>query len=281
MAGEDVGEDDLQKVPKKRRLQSKTAFQRFLIMFFGAGNNFISAILIIFIIGLFFGSTSMKPVITTAEKGYPAYEAGISAGDVVKEINGHKISYVDDITLYLAVSDPTKNTTIKVEKENGSIETYKFKPMKVKENGQEVYRYGIGMKQEKQHGFVNALVYTGKKTASIFKQMAITVSYLFTGGIKLSQLSGPVGIYSVVGEQSKAGIASILYLVAFLSINVGFINLLPLPAFDGGHILFIIIEKIKGSPVDSELEGKIHTIGLMLLMLLMVVVTVNDILRLF
>ena len=245
MAGEDVGEDDLQKVPKKRRLQSKTAFQRFLIMFFGAGNNFISAILIIFIIGLFFGSTSMKPVITTAEKGYPAYEAGISAGDVVKEINGHKISYVDDITLYLAVSDPTKNTTIKVEKENGSIETYKFKPMKVKENGQEVYRYGIGMKQEKQHGFVNALVYTGKKTASIFKQMAITVGYLFTGGIKLSQLSGPVGIYSVVGEQSKAGIASILYLVAFLSINVGFINLLPLPAFDGGHVFFMILEKIK------------------------------------
>lgn len=281
LAGEDVGEDDLQKVPKKRRLQSKTAFQRFLIMFFGAGNNFISAILIIFIIGLFFGSTSMKPVITTVEKGYPAYEAGISEGDVVKEINGHKISYVDDITLYLAVSDPTKNTTIKVEKENSNVETYKFKPMKVKENEQEVYRYGIGMKQEKQHGFVNALVYTGKKTASIFKQMAITVGYLFTGGIKLSQLSGPVGIYSVVGEQSKAGIASILYLVAFLSINVGFINLLPLPAFDGGHILFIIIEKIKGSPVDSELEGKIHTIGLMLLMLLMVVVTVNDILRLF
>lgn len=281
LAGEDVGEDDLQKVSKKRRLQSKTAFQRFLIMFFGAGNNFISAILIIFIIGLFFGSTSMKPVITTAEKGYPAYEAGISAGDVVKEINGHKISYVDDITLYLAISDPTKNTTIKVEKENGSIETYKFKPMKIKENGQEVYRYGIGMKQEKQHGFVNALVYTGKKTVSIFKQMAITVGYLFTGGIKLSQLSGPVGIYSVVGEQSKAGIASILYLVAFLSINVGFINLLPLPAFDGGHILFIIIEKIKGSPVNPELEGKIHTVGLMLLMLLMVVVTINDILRLF
>mgnify|MGYP003515575115 FL=1 len=281
LAGEDVGEDDLQKVPKKRRLQSKTAFQRFLIMFFGAGNNFISAILIIFIIGLFFGSTSMKPVITTAEKGYPAYEAGISAGDVVKEINGHKISYVDDITLYLAVSDPTKNTTIKVEKENGSIETYKFKPMKVKENGQEVYRYGIGMKQEKQHGFVNALVYTGKKTASIFKQMAITVGYLFTGGIKLSQLSGPVGIYSVVGEQSKAGIASILYLVAFLSINVGFINLLPLPAFDGGHILFIIIEKIKGSPVKAETEAMIHTVGLFLLMALMVYVTFNDILRLF
>ena len=69
--------------------------------------------------------------------------------------------------------------------------------------------------------------------------------------------------------------------MAFLSINVGFINLLPLPAFDGGHILFIIIEKIKGSPVNPELEAKIHTIGLILLMLLMVVVTINDIIRLF
>ena len=137
------------------------------------------------------------------------------------------------------------------------------------------------MKQEKLHGFVNAIKYTGKKTASIFKQMAVTVSYLFTGGIKLSQLSGPVGIYSVVGEQSKAGLASVLYLIAFLSINVGFINLLPLPAFDGGHILFIIIEKIKGSPVNPELEAKIHTVGLILLMLLMVVVTINDIIRLF
>ncbi len=281
LAGEDIDEDDAKKVPKKRRLQNKTAFQRFLIMFFGAGNNFISAILIIFLIGLCFGSTSMDPVITSAEKGYPAYEAGLSSGDLVKEINGHKVTYVDDITLYLAVSDPKKNTTIKVEKKDGSIETYKFKPKKVKESGQDVYRYGISMKQKQQHGFVNALVYTGKKTASIFKQMAITVGYLFTGQIKLDQLSGPVGIYSVVGEQSKAGVASVLYLIAFLSINVGFINLLPLPAFDGGHILFIIIEKIKGSPVRPELEAKIHTIGLMLLMLLMVVVTINDILRLF
>ena len=69
--------------------------------------------------------------------------------------------------------------------------------------------------------------------------------------------------------------------MAFWSINVGFINLLPLPAFDGGHILFIIIEKIKGSPVSPELETKIHTVGLILLMLLMVIVTINDIIRLF
>ena len=111
--------------------------------------------------------------------------------------------------------------------------------------------------------------------------MFVTVGSLFTGGVKVSQLSGPVGIYSIVGEQSKGGLANILYLIAFLSINVGFINLFPIPAFDGGHILFIIIEKIKGSPVNPELENKIHSVFLMLLLLLMIVITFNDILRLF
>ena len=119
------------------------------------------------------------------------------------------------------------------------------------------------------------------KSKSLFKQMGITFGYLVTGGIRLNQLSGPVGIYSIVGEQAKTGLANILYLVAYLSINVGFINLLPLPAFDGGHILFIIIEKLRGKPVSPELENKIHTIGMILLLLLMLVVTVNDIIKLF
>ncbi len=123
--------------------------------------------------------------------------------------------------------------------------------------------------------------YTFKKTVSIFKQMFVTVKYLVTGGISLSQLSGPVGIYSIVGQTRSAGIANVLYLMAFLSINVGFINLLPIPAFDGGHILFIVIELIKGSPVKPEIENMIHTIFLFLLMLLMVVITINDVIKLF
>src|SRR5699024_2066204 len=169
---------------------------------------------------------------------------------------------------------------IKVEKENDSVKTYSVQPKKKKVDGQTTYQYGIGMHQEVEHGFLAAIQFTYKKTISIFKQMAVTVGYLFTGCISISQLSGPVGIFSIVGDQSSAGIMNIIYLVAFLSINVGFINLLPLPAFDGGHILFIIIEKIKGSPVNPETENKIHTIGLFLLMLLMVVITFNDILRL-
>ncbi len=281
LAGEDLDDDDIKKVPKKKRLQSKTPWQRFLIMVFGPMNNFILAVILLFFIALVWGGSTMSPVITEVEKGSAAQEVGMEKGDKVVEINKHKVSTSDDISLYLAIADPKKKNTIKVEKKSGEEIAYKLKPKKIKENGQESYRYGIGIKQKKTKGVGQAFVYTFKKTGSIFKQMYITLAYLFTGGIKLNQLAGPVGIYSIVGEQSKAGIANLLYLMAFLSINVGVINLLPIPAFDGGHILFIVIELIKGSPVNPEIENKIHMVFLILLMLLMVVITFNDILRLF
>ena len=281
MAGEDVEDDDLKKVPKDKRLQAKKPWQRFLIMFFGAGNNFICAILLLFFIGLIWGGSSMEPMVTSVLKNSAAATSGIEAGDRILEINGHTISTTDDISLYLAVANPEEASDITVQKENDDVETYSVQPKKIEEDGETSYQYGIGMQQEVEHGLLSALQWTAKKTVSIFKQMVVTVGYLFTGGISISQLSGPVGIFSVVGDQSSGGIMNILYLVAFLSINVGFINLLPLPAFDGGHILFIIIEKIKGSPVKPETENMIHTIGLFLLMILMVVITFNDILRLF
>lgn len=281
LAGEDLDDDDLKKVPKKKRLQSKTPWERFLIMVFGPMNNFILAVILLFFIALVWGGSTMNPVITEVEDNSAAQVAGITKGDKVIEINKHKVTTSDDISLYLAIADPKKKNTIKVEKETGEEIAYKIKPKKIKENGEEAYRYGIGIQQKKTTGIGQAFVYTFKKTGSIFKQMYITLAYLFTGGIRLNQLAGPVGIYSIVGQQSKAGIANLIYLMAFLSINVGVINLLPIPAFDGGHILFIIIELIKGSPVNPEIENKIHMVFLVLLMLLMVVITFNDILRLF
>lgn len=280
MAGEEVDEEDI-KVPKEKRLQAKKAWQRFLIMFFGPGFNFIFAILVLFFIALFCGSSSYEPIISSVEKSYPASEVGLQKGDEILEINHKKVKTLDDVSVYLTISSKTKNTVIKVEKKDGNVITYKLKPKKVKEKGEVAYRYGIGLQSTKKYGFVNSVKYTVVKTGSLFKQMFITVESLFTGGVKVNQLSGPVGIYSIVGEQSRAGFASIMYLMAFLSINVGFLNLLPLPAFDGGHILFIIIEKIKGSPVNQRTENMIHTIGLFLLMLLMVYITFNDILKLF
>ena len=108
-----------------------------------------------------------------------------------------------------------------------------------------------------------------------------TLKYLFTGKVGVDQLSGPVGIYSIVNSQAKLGLEAILYLVAYLSINVGIINLLPFPAFDGGRILFLFIEKIFKKPVSKKAENIIHTIGFMLIIGLLIYVSFNDIVRLF
>ena len=108
LAGEEV-EDD-KKVPKDRKLQAKKPWQRFLIMFFGAGFNFIFAILVLFFLAIFCGSASYKPIISDVEKGYPAYEEGMRKGDYVKEINGHKISTMDDMSIYLTLADHSKKT---------------------------------------------------------------------------------------------------------------------------------------------------------------------------
>ena len=280
LAGEDLDTDDDKKIPKNKRLQNKKPWQRFLIMLFGPMNNFILAVLLIFLIALIWGGSTMDPVLYKVEKNTAAYDAGLRSKDKIISINKNKIETSDDVSLYLAIAGEKKTSTIVVERDNTKY-TFKVKPRKVKEDGKETYKYGIVMKQTKKKGFVNAIVYTYKKTKSIFKQMFVTLGYLFTGGIRLSQLSGPVGIYSIVGEQRSAGLASLIYLTAFLSINVGVINLLPIPAFDGGHILFIIIEKIKGSPVKPELENKIHSVFLILLLILMVIITISDIIKLF
>lgn len=280
LAGEDVEYDNKEKIPKNRRLQNKKPWERFLIMFFGAGNNFLSAFVILFFIALIWGGTTLDPIITEVTPGSAADKAGIVADSRVVSINGNKVTYSDDISLFLAVADPKEGSVFRVEKD-GIAQDIKVVPTKTKVKDKTSYIYGVGMKQQETHGFVNALKYMVKKSGALFKQMWVTVKYLFTGHVTLNQMSGPVGIYSIVGAQREAGIVSLLFLVAFLSINVGFLNLLPLPAFDGGHILFILIELIRGKPVNPKVENVIHGVGMALLMLLMLVVTINDILKLF
>lgn len=278
LAGEDVDND--KEIPRDRKLFAKPIWQRLLVMFFGAGFNFIGALIILFTIGLFWGSAVSKPILGEVTKDYPAYTAGLQKGDYVKKINNHKIKSSDDILIYLQVEDKSKPIVFTIERDNKEYE-FKVKPVEEEVDGNKIYRIGVSINNEVEHGFIAAVKYSFAKSASLFRQMVITFKGLFTGGISVNQLSGPVGIYNVVGQQREAGFQNILYLIALLSINVGFINLIPFPAFDGGRILFLVIEKIKGSPVKPETENLIHTIGFILLMALMLYVTFNDILKLF
>lgn len=280
LAGEDTDSDDKEKVPEDRRLQSKPVWQRFLVMFFGAGNNFILAFLVLFIIGLGWGAVTSKPIISELVSGNPAEKAGLQVGDYIKEINGNKVKTSDDVSIYLQVEDKSKPITFTIERDGKKLDI-DVTPKKEEVDGSTVYRVGIISEGEVEKGFVASIKYAFTKMGALFRQMVITFKGLFTGGLSVNQLSGPVGIYNIVGDQAEAGFQNILYLIALLSINVGFINLIPFPAFDGGRIVFLIIEKIKGSPVKPETENKIHTIGFILLLALMIYITFNDIFKLF
>lgn len=278
MAGED-NEDD-KKVHKEKLMQSKTWLQRFMIVIAGIMFNFIMAIIILFFIALFNGAPQPNAYIGSLEKGYPAYDSGLELGDEITRVNDKKVSSSDILLLELEINKG-KEVTFTVEKEDGSTKEVTINPIKVEQDGTESYKYGFGLSSKVEKGFIASVKYAFQKTVTLIHQMILIIGSLFTGKLSLNSLSGPVGIYTVVGETAKAGFVNLIYLLAYISINVGFMNLLPIPAFDGGRLLFLIIEKIKGSPIDSKIENIIHSIGFILLMALMIVITYNDIVRIF
>lgn len=273
MAGEDMEEE---KIPKEQQLVYKKWYQRFLTIVAGILFNFLLAIILLFIVSLINGSPSFTPIVDTIDASYPIYNTDLKEGDVITKINQVSIKSQDDLLLELQVNS---GKTIEMELNHDKIVT--LTPTLITEDGNSSYVYGFTLKQIKNTGILASLKYAFLKTYSLIKQMIRIVSYLVMGKLSLSSLSGPVGIYNVVAAVSATGILNMLYLIAYLCINVGFINLLPLPAFDGGRLFFLIIEKIKGSKVNSKVENTIHGIGFILLMILMLVVTYNDIIRLF
>ncbi len=278
MAGEEIDPDE--NIPKEKRMQSKTWLQRFSIMIAGIFFNFVLAIVLLFVVGLINGTPQKETYIGVIDKNSSAYNAGLRENFEILQVNGKKASTKDILSLEL-IANVKKEVEIKYKDENGNVENAKFKADTVDENGTTNYKYGFSLINQKQRGFFSSIKYAFTKTIELIEYMFFVIWYLITGKISLTNLSGPIGIFTMVGETAKEGLINLVYLMAIISVNVGFINFLPLPAFDGGRILFLIIEKIKGSPVNPKIENIIHTVGLGLLMLLMVFITYNDILRIF
>lgn len=274
MAGEDIEVDE--KVPKDKLLQSKTWKERFMTMVAGVMFNFLLAIVVLFIIALIRGVTTSATKIDTSTIN------GLKKGDNIVEVNGHFVNNYDKLALELSVAG-SKSFDMKVKHKNGTYDTVTVKPKAVYDEKDNLkgYEYGFTITGKHEHSLLSSFKYAFSKFFSTVEQMFFTVWYLITGNLSLKLLSGPVGIFSIVGTAAESGFVSVLSLLALISINVGFINLLPIPAFDGGHILFLIIEKIKGSKVNPKIENTIHSIFFILLMALMLYITFNDIIRLF
>ena len=277
LAGEDPKDEN--NIPKDRLLNNKKFYQKFLIMVAGAGFNFILALFALFLYGAIWGSPSLSTTIPNVVVDSPAYVAGLEAGDKIMKINGNNTYTIDDVQIYLFLAEEGA-TTFEIKRKD-QTKLISVTPLEEKEAQEKGYSYGIEYSKKQDHGFLNAIKYSFAKTGAMFNQMFITIKSLFTGGVGMNDLSGPVGIYGIVDSARQAGFQYLLELIALLSINVGVINLLPFPAFDGGRILFTIIEKITGKKINPNVENIIHTIGFMLLMALMIYVTCNDILKLF
>lgn len=278
MAGETDEVDE--KIPKEKNMQNKTWLQRFFVIIAGIMFNFILAIVILFVVGLATNSPKTTMIIGSIDANSPAYNAGLVDGDRIVAINNIKVNNADRLQLELAVLNG-KSVDFKVIDKNNNEKIITITPEQVVKDKKTTYKYGFSLAKVKHKGIIEAIKYAFDKFGSLIVQMFLTIWYLITGKVSLSNLSGPIGIYSIVDQSAKLGFINVIYLMGYLSLNVGVMNLLPVPALDGGRLLFLIIEKIKGSPINPKYETIINNVGFLLLMALIVAVSYNDILRLF
>ena len=281
MAGEVYEDDDTQKIPKEKFMCNKSWWKRVIILGAGVFNNFLLAIIILFFMALIWGAQKLTPEIGEVVKDSAVDKAGLKEGDVILAINDHKVFSWDQTQILLYMKDKDNTYDFKIKHEDGKTETYHIKPQITKnsDTGEKSKIFGFGIANKTEKGFLPSVKYAFARFGSLVSTMWMTVVNLFTGKIAVNNLSGPVGIYHVVGESISIGLQQVIYLIAFLSINVGLINILPIPAFDGGHIFFLIIEKIKGSPINPKFENLCHTIFFFLLIALMIYITIFDIIR--
>ncbi|EFU14334.1 RIP metalloprotease RseP [Enterococcus faecalis] len=264
--------------PLDVQFQSAKLSQRILTNFAGPMNNFILGF-ILFTLAVFLqgGVTDLNTnQIGQVIPNGPAAEAGLKENDKVLSINNQKIKKYEDFTT-IVQKNPEKPLTFVIER-NGKEEQLTVTPEKQKVEKQTIGKVGVYpyMKTDLPSKLMGGIQDTLNSTTQIFKALGS----LFTG-FSLNKLGGPVMMFKLSEEASNAGVSTVVFLMAMLSMNLGIINLLPIPALDGGKIVLNIIEGVRGKPISPEKEGIITLIGFGFVMVLMVLVTWNDIQRFF
>lgn len=277
MMGEDE-KDDL----TEGSFNSKSPWRRISVIAAGPVFNFILAFIGAFIIICFIGVD--KPIVGTVTENTPAAEAGLQAGDEIVKINGKHIHIFKDVSTYNQFHQG--ETMEIVYRRDGEKHTISVKPEK---NDDGYYLIGITSSNYAKTNVLETAKYSAYNVKYWIDLTIDSLKQLVTGRVGVDQLSGPVGVVSAVDttyKESKSGGALLIFLnlmqmMILLSANLGVMNLLPLPALDGGRLVFLIIEVIRGKRVPPEKEGYVHLAGMALLLCLMVFVMYNDIRRIF
>jgi regulator of sigma E protease len=268
---------ETQIAPFNRQFGSKTLAQRTMAIFAGPMMNFVLAFVIFLIIALLQGVPANDPILGNLTDDGAAKQAGLHEGDKIESIDGAEISTWTDVVEIIRQS-PNKELMFTIEREGQQIEI-PVTPKEVKSEDQSIGIIGVYSPVEKSP--LRSLTYGFEQTYLWTKEIFIQIGKLVTGQFSINMLSGPVGIYVSTDTVAKSGIYNLMRWAAILSINLGIMNLLPLPALDGGRLMFFGLEALRGKPIDRHKEGMVHFIGFALLMLLMLVVTWNDIQKFF
>lgn len=264
--------------PRDVQFQSAKLGSRILTNFAGPMNNFILTVILFIALAFLQGGVAVYDTnqIGEVQENSPAATAGLKDNDTILAVDGKKISSWDDLT-NTVTKNPGKELSVSIE-HDGKEKTVQMTPKTVKSNGEKVGQIGVGPYMKT--GFGDKIVGGLTQSWDMVKRIFSALGSLFTG-FSLDKLGGPVMMYQMSAEASRAGIRTVIYLMALLSVNLGIVNLLPIPAFDGGKILLNLIEGIRGKPLDPDKEGMITMIGFGFIMLLMILVTWNDIQRFF
>ncbi|GHH96557.1 RIP metalloprotease RseP [Neobacillus kokaensis] len=263
--------------PIDRQFSSKTLGQRFMAIFAGPMMNFVLAFIIFILIALLQGVPTNEPKLGVITPDGAAKAAGLQKGDIIQSINGSEITSWNDVVEIIR-QNPNEKLDFSIVR-NGQEKDVQVTPQEKTVDGKKMGIIGVYSPVEKSP--VQAITTGAKETYFWTTQIFVMVGKLVTGQFSIDALSGPVGIYYSTDEVAKSGIYYLMKWAGILSINLGIMNLLPIPALDGGRLMFFAIEAVRGKPIDRQKEGMVHFIGFALLMLLMLVVTWNDIQRFF
>ena len=276
-----MGEDETDDM-SEGSFNSKKPWQRIAVIFGGPAFNFILAFLCAFIFIAFAGYDT--PVVSVVNDGSPAYEAGIQPGDKIVSINDKAMHIFRDIVMY---NNFHQGQSMEITYErNGEKNTVAVEPVK---NEDGIYLMGIGGGAYERGNIFKMIGYSAYEVKYWIELTLKSLSQLITGRIGLNQLSGPVGVVDAVDQTYQASreggvlliVLNMLRMAILLSANLGVMNLLPIPALDGGRLVFLILEVIRGKRVPPEKEGYVHMIGMAFLLCLMAFVLFNDVRRLF
>ena len=287
MMGEDENCND------ERAFNQKSVFKRMAVVVAGPFMNFVLAFFIctILVSSSGFATTTIESLIS----GGGAEIAGLKVGDQIKKINNVNISVYEDLSFFMMENNGEK-VTVEIKRENEKLKI-DVQPFQL-EDGRWILgfspKFKIGFFGNDKEGYEKATIFetikTGFDTMCFYiRSTIIGFIRLFTFNVSVDEIAGPIGIIEVVGNSYEQGIkhslgaaiSNISSIAALLSANLGAINLFPIPAMDGGRLIFLIIESFRGKPISPEKEGMIHFVGFACLMAFMVFIAYNDISRIF